>query len=275
MTYIVVEFSSLTQNQKEILFALLDSWNFEGIEELDNSLKGYIPKKIFNEQILKQNLQEYPALSGVGFHFKTLPNKNWNEAWEKSYEPILINDKVCIRASFHQDLKEYPYDILIDPKMSFGTGHHETTQLMIEMMLEINFTGKDVLDFGSGTGILSILAHKMGAKNVVAVDFDEWAYNNIAENILKNEVKHVEAVLGDASAIPKNQFEVILANVNKNVIIQQMEILACRLAENGVIVFSGLLREDEQDIVKAAANIGLILQQQKTKNEWICLNFGR
>lgn len=273
--YVTVEFQILQAEQRELLSALLSDFGFEGIEELPDSLKGYIREANFKEADLREYLNQFEDLKGVKFTTQKLPNKNWNEAWEKSYEPIVVSDSVIIQASFHQALKKYPYEILIDPKMSFGTGHHETTQLMAEMMLGMNFENKSVLDFGSGTGVLSILAHKMKAKSVIAIDIDEWAYNNIIENIEKNQAKSIQPLQGGVEVIPNEQYEVILANVNKNIIAENMETLVFRLIKNGNILFSGLLLQDEDDIVKSAQDKGLILLEKKTKNEWLCLKFAK
>lgn len=272
-TYLSIEFGDLNSEHKELLSALLPDYGFEGIEELDSSLKCYIPEKQFSPETLKDYLSQFSL--DIPFTYKSLPDKNWNEAWEKSYEPIIVSDSVIIKASFHQTVKSYLFEILIDPQMSFGTGHHETTQLMVEMMLNMDFENKSVLDFGSGTGVLSILAHKMKAKGVVAIDIDEWAYNNIIENIEKNQVENIHPLLDGAAGLPDERFEIVLANVNKNILLENMEILVSRLIKNGIILFSGLLLQDEDDMVKSAQKNGLILLEKKTKNEWLSLKFQR
>ncbi len=275
MSYTEIEFPESDPEKKELLAAVLAGYGFEGIEELPGSLKAYIEAKRFQEKKFKQFLGQFPSLAKIPFTRRTLPPKNWNEAWEKSYEPVVIADKVRIRASFHKADESFEYDILIDPKMSFGTGHHATTQLMIEMMPGMDFRGKRILDFGSGTGALSILAHKMKAKSVIAIDIDRWAFENIRENIKINKAENIEARLGDASAIPAGKFDVILANVNKNIISENMELLVCALIRRGIILFSGLLENDETAIVDSARNNGLILNEKKTKNGWLCLKFAK
>ncbi len=269
----LVEFGDLNSEHKELLSALLPDYGFEGLEELESSLKGYILQKDFSADTLNDFLKQFSL--DISFTEQLLPNKNWNEAWEKSYEPIVVADSVIIKASFHQTNKSYPFEIRIDPQMSFGTGHHETTQLMTEMMLGMDFQDKSVLDFGSGTGVLSILAHKMKATRVVAIDIDEWAYNNIIENMEKNHAQHIEPLLGGADALPDERFEIILANVNKNILLESMEILLSRLIKNGIILFSGLLLQDESEFVQSAQKNGLILLEKKTKNEWVSLKFQR
>ncbi len=269
--YIVVEFTLLNPERKELLSTLLPDYGFEGIEELEASLKCYIPEKQFSPETLKDFLHQYNLT--LPFTTQILPDKNWNEEWEKSYEPIIVSDSVIIKASFHQTVKSYPFEILVDPQMSFGTGHHETTQLMAEAMLNMDFESKSALDFGSGTGVLSVLAHKMKAKRVVAVDNDEWAYNNIKENIGKNAAATIEPLLGGAEVLPREMFEVVLANVNKNILLENMEILLSRLIKNGIILFSGLLLADEREFVASAEKNGLILLEKKTKNEWLSLKF--
>lgn len=273
MNYVVVEFNPLTPEHKELLSAILPEYGCEGIEELESSLKCYVPQGLFSTEGLKDFLDQYSL--DLPFTHELLPNKNWNEAWEKSYEPIIVSDEVIIRASFHDTEKRYPFEILVDPQMSFGTGHHETTQLMVQAMLGMDFKEKNVLDFGSGTGVLSILAHKMGAKSVVAVDIDEWAYNNIIENIEKNGADTIEPLLGGADVLPPKHYEVILANVNKNILLEHMEILVSGLQKNGVILFSGLLLQDEDAFVHSAGKNGLILLEKKIKNEWLCLKFSK
>jgi len=270
---LLVEFGDLNSEHKELLSALLPDYGFEGLEELESSLKGYILQKDFSADTLNDFLKQFSL--DISFTEQLLPNKNWNEAWEKSYEPIVVADSVIIKASFHQTNKSYPFEIRIDPQMSFGTGHHETTQLMTEMMLGMDFQDKSVLDFGSGTGVLSILAHKMKATRVVAIDIDEWAYNNIIENMEKNYAQHIEPLLGGADALPDERFEIILANVNKNILLESMEILLSRLIKNGIILFSGLLLQDESEFVQSAQKNGLILLEKKTKNEWVSLKFQR
>lgn len=271
--YLVAEFPDLNAAQKELLSALLPAFGFEGIEETETALKAYIPGKQWDAAALKEFLEQYNL--HLPFSTQTLPDKNWNEAWEKSYEPVVVAEQVLIKTSFHPAQKNYPFEILIDPQMSFGTGHHETTQLMLEMMLAEDFENKSVLDFGSGTGVLSILAHKMNAKSIVAVDVDEWAYRNIMENLEKNHAQNIQPLLGGAEALPAAQFQIILANVNKNILLGNMEILASRLINNGTILFSGLLLHDETGMVQSAGKNGLILLDKKTKNEWLCLKFSK
>lgn len=271
--YIEVAFPANGSQKTELLSAILNGYGFEGIEELPHSLKGYIRADLFNANNLASYFNRFDDLRGIQFVHRKVPNKNWNEAWEKSYEPVTIASKVRIRASFHKIDKQIPYDILIDPKMSFGTGHHATTQLMIEMMIGMDFRGKSVLDFGSGTGVLSILAHKMKAKSVIAVDIDQWAFENMKENIRINQAENIEARMGDAGAIGVDKSDIILANVNKNIISENMELLVCALIRRGIILFSGLLENDETAIVNSAWSNGLILKEKKTKNGWLCLKF--
>lgn len=271
--YVVVEFVLLDSEHKELLSALLPDYGFEGIEELESSLKAYIPQKDFSEETFKVFLKQFSL--EIPFTQQILPDKNWNEAWEKSYDPIVVAGKVIIKASFHRTQKSYPFEILVDPQMSFGTGHHETTQLMLEMMLAMDFEDKSALDFGSGTGVLSILAHKMKAMRIVAADIDEWAYNNIKENIEKNDALSIEPLLGGAEVLPREMFDVVLANVNKNILLENMEILLSRLINKGIILFSGLLLADEREFIASAEKNGLILLEKKTKNEWLSLKFQR
>ncbi|GIV34303.1 MAG: ribosomal protein L11 methyltransferase [Chitinophagales bacterium] len=273
MDYLEISFAPLSSDQKEVLAALLTALHFEGIQEEDTLLKGYILKKNFNENSLVRMLQSTTLTRELTFRCRELPTINWNLVWEQSYQPVTIARQVRIRASFHNPDPDYPLEILIDPQMSFGTGHHETTQLMITLMLDLSLQEKTVLDFGCGTGILSILAFKRGAKHITALDVDMWASLNTQSNFEKNNVRNAVVIQGSASGIPEKQFDIILANVNKNVIIQHMEMLACRLAQGGVILFSGLLKPDEQEVIQAAGKAGLLFQKKKIKKEWIALSF--
>ncbi len=269
--YIEVSFPIAGTAQQEILSALLMSFGFETVEEAEGCVKGYIPQQQWNENELKELLKETTDFKNLSFTSQPLPDQNWNEQWEKSYQPIVIDGKIRIRASFHPVDNNVMYELLIDPKMSFGTGHHATTQLMLEIMLGMDFTEKSVLDIGSGTGVLSIFAEKAGAKSIVAIDIDEWAYNNIVENIELNGAVKVTPLLGGAEVIPAEQFDIILANINKNIILEYLPLLSKRVKPQGTVLLSGLLEADESDIVKAATAFGLVLQEKKSLGDWICL----
>jgi ribosomal protein L11 methyltransferase len=188
---------------------------------------------------------------------------------------VYVNNQIQIRASFHPKESHYPIDIVIDPKMSFGTGHHETTYMMSETMLDIDFSNKTVFDFGSGTGILSILAAKLGAKSVYALDHEEWAYHNCVENAELNNVSCIEAVFGDEQKFPTISFDIILANINRNIIAKNMSVLAGLMHIESQLLISGFLTTDEEDLLAIAAQNNLMLLGSKQKNGWVCLNLAK
>jgi ribosomal protein L11 methyltransferase len=203
------------------------------------------------------------------FNITSIPEQNWNAVWESNFEPVVVDDFCAIRADFHQPIKNVQHEIIITPKMSFGTGHHATTYMMIEQMSNINFTKKRVFDFGTGTGILAILAQKLGAASITAIDNDEWSIENAKENFQKNDVHSI--TLYRSSAMPKDSFDIILANINRNVLNEYASALVSILSPKGVLLVSGILKEDERVIV-AAFNILQPIKVQQNKN-WISILF--
>jgi len=265
--YIKILFENISQEQKDILIAQLSFIGYDGFEEGTNYLHAFIQADRFNEEEL---LSIKPQFS---FNKELIRAQNWNEAWEKSFQPVEINKFCRVRANFHEPLTDFRYEIIITPKMSFGTGHHATTYLMIEFIKEIDIKDKYVLDFGTGTGILAILAEKMGAASVIALDNDDWSIKNAEENFFINRCKSI--VLKKADSIDTEAgFDIILANINKNVLLSNMTDLGQHLKPSGVLVLSGLLSGDRRDIEKEALKNGLILQQAMEKNGWIALKFG-
>ena len=268
MDYIKITFADLQPEQKEILIAQLADAGYEGFEEKDNSLDAFIKKKNFDTLILNEISFKYQT----PYTSEKIAETNWNEVWELNFEPVIVNDYVAIRADFHKPITNTKYEIVITPKMSFGTGHHATTYMMIELMKEIDLTGKSVLDFGTGTGILAILAEKSAAKNIHAIDNDDWSIANAAENFKKNKCKKI--VLKKASAVSSEmKFDVILANINKNVIFENFALLCDRLGPNGQILFSGLLQDDKDEILSIATDLRLKLEKELIRNNWIALQF--
>jgi ribosomal protein L11 methyltransferase len=203
------------------------------------------------------------------FNITSIPEQNWNAVWESNFEPVVVDDFCAVRADFHQPIKNVQHEIIITPKMSFGTGHHATTYMMIEQMSNIDFTKKRVFDFGTGTGILAILAQKLGAASITASDNDEWSIENAEENFQKNDVHSI--ILYRSSAIPKDSFDIILANINRNVLSEYASALVNILSPNGVLLVSGILKEDEKIIV-AAFNILQPIKVQQNKN-WVSILF--
>lgn len=256
----------------EILIAELAEAGFESFEETDNRIFAYIPQKDFDRALL----------ADIDFHSDEKPaeevikDQNWNAVWESNYDPVLIAGKVYIRAPFHKSREDVEYEIEINPKMAFGTAHHETTSLIIEYLLEEQpeIRGKSVLDMGCGTGVLSILAVMQGASEVLAVDNDNWSYESTVENAEINKTPQVKAVLGDASALPKEAtFDYILANINKNILLKDMEAYFRCLKKGGSIFFSGFYENDLTDIKEQAVNLGLRYINHKTKNNWTAAKF--
>ena len=196
------------------------------------------------------------------------------EEWEKNYfTPIVIGNECVVHSSFHTDIPEVKYDILIDPKMSFGTGHHETTSTMMEMMLKTSFENKVVLDMGCGTAILSILASLRGAKSVTGVDIDEWAYENALENIRLNHISNIDILLGGSEQIAGKNYDIILANINRNVLLENMKIYSSCMNENSELYMSGFYKEDIPVICEEANRCGLVLETYTEKNRWVGTKF--
>lgn len=272
--YIQIEFKPVAVEQSDILVAALNETGYEGFEEGEGSLKAFIPASEFDESQLMRIADDHQ----VNYSKTLIEETNWNAVWESNFQPVIIEDMqdqqpwAGIRAHFHEPMQGLQYEILITPKMSFGTGHHATTYLMMQQMREIEFTGKTVFDFGTGTGVLAILAEKMGAADILAADNDDWSIENTVENTGHNQCSAIRVLHTDTVNMDE-QFDIILANINKNVILANIPALEARLKQGGIILFSGLLAEDEKDILEATGNTTLRLQKKTEKNKWICLRF--
>ncbi|MBO73246.1 MAG: 50S ribosomal protein L11 methyltransferase [Flavobacteriales bacterium] len=245
----------------------------DSFEETKKGFNAYIPNHELNEN-LKNHLKSLVKNKNFQFDYtlEKIPSKNWNEIWEKSFEPIIVGDWCSILAPFHETKKTTNHTIIIEPKMSFGTGHHETTYMMVETMKSIDFQKKKVLDMGTGTGILAILAKKMNAEYVEAIDIDSEAVENCVENASRN---HVEVVskLGSKEHIKGKLFDAILANINRNILLEQMPLYGESLKPGGMLILSGFLTEDEQTVTAAAKKENIILSDKKNKENWLCLAF--
>lgn len=257
---------------REILIAELAEIGFESFVDTEDGFEAYIQEADFDEN----NIKQISLLTNNEFKIEYTINKiaqqNWNEAWEKSFDPIFVDEKCMIRAPFHEKPAENVIDIIIEPKMSFGTGHHETTHLIVSRLLNLELTDKTVLDMGSGTGILAILAKKRNCGKVLAIDNDEWAYTNAVENCERNNVD-IEVVLGDANHIKSNKFDVIIANINRNILLRDMQFYVKALNTNGLLLLSGFFTVDKEVLSKEANKLGLTLTFENTKNEWTMLEF--
>ena len=242
--------------------------------ESENILLAYIKEELYDAEIIKQLIQNHKFDTEATYSVSRIEEQDWNAVWEASYEPVTIAGRCHIRAPFHKPCPDVEYEIIIEPKMSFGTAHHETTSLMIEYILEEDFTGKSVLDMGSGTGVLAILARKRGATPVVAIDNDPWAYENNIENNARNGINDITVKLGDASAIGEQTFDVIIANINRNILLNDMHLYAKSMRPGSLIFFSGFYQGHDLDTIKAkAATLGLEFVSNKVRNEWTAAKF--
>lgn len=264
--YIQIEFINISQEQSDILIAQLSEIGFDGFEEEKNKLKAFIVSAAFDEKLL-QNISTPLQLD---FSKTIIEETNWNQVWESNFDPVIVDDLVAVRADFHEPIKGVAFEIIITPKMSFGTGHHATTYMMMQQMREIDFTNKSVFDFGTGTGVLAILAEKLGAKNILAIDNDSWSIENAAENIKRNDCTVIDLKLADTAAID-GKFDIILANINKNVILENLEVLTRQLSLNGFLVLSGLLLEDEGDIITKSKESGLKFLKRNKRGNWLLI----
>lgn len=255
----------------EILLAKLSQIEFDSFEETATGLKAYIPSDFDDESFIQELLGEMEGAQ-ISYEKHDIQQVNWNEEWEKNFQPINIDDRCYIRAEFHPQKEGVPYDIVIQPKMSFGTGHHETTHLLVDFILDTDFENKIVLDMGTGTGILGILAKMKNAKSVDAIDIDEWSYENAIENAARNEVD-IEVFKGGAETIPDKLYDVILANINKNVLIEDLPFYHNHLKSGGTLFLSGLYNFDEDDMQNEVKKYGLKFVEKRERNQWIALKF--
>ncbi|HKO80221.1 MAG TPA: 50S ribosomal protein L11 methyltransferase [Chitinophagaceae bacterium] len=262
--YIQIQFQNISQQQSDILIARLNEIGFEGFQEEENELKAFITSTAFDENLL----QHISSSLQLNFSKTIIEETNWNQIWESNFDPVIVDDFVAVRADFHKPVKKAAFEIVITPKMSFGTGHHATTYMMMQQMREIDFAGKTVFDFGTGTGVLAILAEKLGARAILAIDNDSWSIENTAENITRNGCTKIDLKLAD-TAITNDSFDIILANINKNVILDNFQLLAKQLLPGGILLLSGLLAEDKQDILSKAGELNLQLLTAGKRHNWL------
>ena len=273
-TKVVATISPFTSEKAEILTALLANVGFESFMETDTGLEAYIPQADFNPDLLDDVELPFDDTK-VELSISDLEDKDWNEEWEKNYyHPIVIGNKCIVRSPFHPAQPEIPIEIIIEPKMSFGTGHHETTSMMIESILEIVVTGLRVLDMGCGTGILAILASKRDAKEIVAIDIDEWCIRNSEENCQLNGAGNIKIKQGDASMLAaEGMFDIIIANINRNILLSDMQAYTKQLKSGGLILLSGFYESDFNAIDQEAQSLKLSLINRKEKNSWTALTY--
>ncbi len=268
--YIQIVFASIQPEQAEMLVAQLSEAGFDGFEEGENELKAFIPEKDYDKQLLKELAYKYQ----LQYSEQAIREQNWNALWESNFQPVVVEDFVGIRAGFHEPIPSVEHEIVITPKMSFGTGHHATTYMMIQQMKGISFAEKSVFDFGTGTGVLAILAEKLGAASVFAIDNDDWSIENALENCQFNSCHAVELRKMDSASAGK-QFDIILANINKNVILENMAALSAGLLPGGNLLLSGLLEADETDVLSKVIETRLNYMGKINRNGWICMKINK
>ena len=274
MNYYACSFSN-PDNEilKDMFMELLGEIGFDSFMDTDDGFDAYCQEPLLNEEELNDIMQMEQFANVKLLKKELIPDQDWNATWEASYEPVIINEFCRIRAPFHKVEGSYKYDLIIEPKMSFGTAHHETTSQIIELMLQSDFSGLNLLDMGSGTGVLAILARKLGSATTVAIDNDEWAYRNALDNIRLNDENEIIVELGDASSLNNRQFDVILANINRNILLRDMKEYVKCLVDGGKIFFSGFYEEDLVLIKKEAERLGLTYSNHVTKNNWTAAVF--
>ena len=270
--YIAYDFNvSPKEPATEMLIAQLGYVGFESFVEQDYGVTAYIQKQEWNSKILEDVFMLNSNEFNITFEHNEIAQTNWNEEWEKNFNPIQVDDLVSIRAPFHTN-PSLQFDIVIEPKMSFGTGHHETTHMMVQHLLALDLDTKKVLDMGCGTGILAIFAEMKGAKPIDAIDIDSWCYENSLENIQRNNCNHITVYEGDASVL-KEKYDVIIANINRNILLSDMKTYTDCLNENGVLLLSGFYKEDIVIIEDEVNKHGLTFETMIQRNNWVALKY--
>ena len=258
--------------QHDMLTTMLAGIGFDSFMDDAMGLKAYCSADN-RDDLAVENLLLEPSFSDIHLlKVEEMPDKDWNELWEASYQPVVVNERCRVRAPFHEPDASFEFDLVIEPKMSFGTANHETTAQIIQLMLETDFQGKEVLDMGSGTAVLAILAKKLGAARTVAIDNDEWAYRNAFTNTELNGISDIEIVLGDASAI-QGSFDVVLANINRNILLRDMHLYVAAMRPDAHIFFSGFYTEDLESIKAEAERLGLRYCRHLSRNNWVAAEF--
>ena len=270
----VIPARSWSSNEKEILYALMSQIGFEGFVEGDDDIQAYIDEESYVAEELNQLIDELAVVNiKVQYRFHRAEDQSWNEEWEKKFDPVIIDERVLIRAPFHDSSGDLECTLVIEPKMSFGTGHHHTTKLMIREMGNHLLEGKRILDMGCGTGVLGIYACKKGAARVLGVDNDQWAYENALENIKRNGTTAMDVRLGDVGVLYREKFDMILANITRNTLVRDLSVYTEHLLDQGLLVISGILAEDAQYVLNEAYRCGLKHLSTGEESNWISLTF--
>ena len=275
MNYIEYDFIvSPTEMGAEILMAELAEVGFDSFEDTPTGIKAYIPKDSWNEQILQDiYLLSNPEFT-ISYQITEIEQVNWNEEWEKNFSPIVVEDLCTVRANFHP-VPNTRYDIVITPKMSFGTGHHETTYMMLQQLLPLSLEGAKVLDMGCGTGILAIMAALRGARDITAIDIDPWCVENATENVQQNDCSFITIKEGDVSLIAGEQYNLILANINRNILLSDIPAYTQALLPQGLLLVSGFYEEDLPAIKEKCQEVGLTYLSHIERNRWVSAKFQR
>lgn len=269
MRYVQCTFQIKDAGLREVFIALLSEEGYDIFEETDDTLLACIDEEQFTATVAKDIAGQYK----VEYRTDTIEQQNWNATWEQSFEPVRVDDFCLIRADFHKPADGVAHEIIVTPKMSFGTGHHATTQLMIEQMRDMEVAGKVVLDFGSGTGVLAILAGMLGGSSITTIDNDEWAYENAIENTERNNATGIKVLQGSLEVVANEQYDIILANINRHILLQYMSAMYNQLNDDGRLLISGILIEDEPVLEQAAEAAGFKLLVKKSKNNWSSILF--
>ncbi|HAA10175.1 MAG TPA: 50S ribosomal protein L11 methyltransferase [Cytophagales bacterium] len=271
MDYIEVTITC-PEDFREIFTAELAEEGFESFMDTDDGIQAYIPLLSFQPDLLKELSQTYPDVQ-ADFSVKMIAQQNWNEEWEKNYDPIRVGDQVLVRANFHEPDPGVTHEIIINPKMSFGTGHHATTHLMLKHMLPLSLSGKRVYDVGTGTGILAIMAAKLGAAHIEANDVEDWTVENCRENCQTNECSYVQVYFGSIEQLqPEGNYHLILANINRNVLLKELPLYAELLSAEANLLLSGFYEEDVPLLMEVAESLGLEKLTQEVRDKWTCLH---
>jgi len=257
----------------DLLIAALGAIGYESFENTDSGFLAYVALADYDAQTTAEVLDTYQEHCAVNFSTKEIAATNWNADWEKNFSPITVGDRIHVRAPFHE-VTDAEYDIVIEPKMSFGTGHHQTTHLMLEHLLELEVNDQDVLDMGSGTAVLAIMACKRGARKATAIDIDAWCGENGLENAQRNGIDNIQVLVGTAEQLPKTpEFDLIIANINRNVLLGDMPAYVACLRPNGVVLLSGFYESDLEIISEKCKECGMVYQGHKTRDNWVAAKF--
>lgn len=276
MQYIQVtfEFKNIAEYQRDLLINDLAEIGFNTFEDTETGFSGFIDKDEFQESSLLEVLTSYNDELDYTYKLTEIAGENWNEQWEKNFEPLVISDQCYVRATFHDPQPKYPYEIVIDPKMAFGTGHHQTTTMMMEYILSMDLSSKNILDMGCGTGILAFLAAKKGAGHLTAIDYDQVCYESTLENAQLNHISNIDVICGGKESIPETSFDIIFANINRNILLDQISRYSEVLKKNGEIVFSGFYESPDLEMIKeACSKTGMNYLDHKKINDWVAARF--